>query len=595
MNYKVYIAVGLALASGSVLADYRSDIGYTLLQQDLGAAVPTGSGVVVTQVEASQTINGQAAWMPNILDPEFLGKTIINESNAPPGLYSSHATGVGQDLYGNGTAIAPGISNIYAYGVNDWLGTGFLQTVLPDTVAPFEDPTPNVSTSRLSNNSWIGSAVPFETYVLRRVDWLVETDEIVHLVGLNNGDGMTASTVPLLASAYNVLAVGRSDSLHLVSTPALDSLYTAGRARPEIVDPINSVSDATPHVSAAAALLLETGSASPCPLTDPVSAGMTNRAGVLVCNAQRSEVIKAALMAGADRVTHNSAPNPTNLALYRGTVANRTGNGLDRRYGAGQLNVRNSYWIIKGGEQNSTEDGNAAANVTSSGFDYDPAFGGSNGSNSVATYPLPISAVPRLLTAALAWNLDISGPTSDPPGPTRSNFVTTATLWDLDLAIVDLASGGSPVVASSQSTLENTENLWVLVPANAQYALRVTRKSGFKWDYGLAWQLLTDTDADGAHDGQDNCSAAANGPLVPDSGGNSQLDTNGDGYGNRCDPDFNNNGVVDSQDGSLLKAAFGSAAFPDRDLNGNGSVDSQDGAILKSRFGQAPGPSGLVP
>ena len=133
------------------------------------------------------------------------------------------------------------------------------------------------------------------------------------------------------------------------------------------------------------------------------------------------------------------------------------------------------------------------------------------------------------------------------------------------------------------------------MPANAQFALRVTRKSGFRWDYGLAWQLLNDTDADGAHDGQDNCSAAPNGPLVTDSGGLSQLDTNSDGYGNRCDPDFNNNGVVDSQDGSLFKAAFGSTAFPDRDLNGNGSVDSQDGAILKARFGQSPGPSALVP
>ena len=72
-------------------------------------------------------------------------------------------------------------------------------------------------------------------------------------------------------------------------------------------------------------------------------------------------------------------------------------------------------------------------------------------------------------------------------------------------------------------------------------------------------------------------------------------DSNGDGYGNFCDADFNNNGVVDSQDGALLKAAFGSALFPERDINGNGVVDSQDGALLKSRFGQPPGPSGVAP
>lgn len=50
--------------------------------------------------------------------------------------------------------------------------------------------------------------------------------------------------------------------------------------------------------------------------------------------------------------------------------------------------------------------------------------------------------------------------------------------------------------------------------------------------------------------------------------------------------------MVDSQDGALLKAAFGQPGFPDRDLNGNGLVDSQDTAILKAYFGKPPGPRG---
>jgi hypothetical protein len=97
---------------------------------------------------------------------------------------------------------------------------------------------------------------------------------------------------------------------------------------------------------------------------------------------------------------------------------------------------------------------------------------------------------------------------------------------------------------------------------------------------------LTDTDADGVPDVTDNCQQSAN---------TDQRDTNGDSYGNACDPDFNNNGIVDSQDGALLRARFGSTTHPDQDLNGNGIVDSQDGALLRARFGQAPGPSGLVP
>ncbi len=103
---------------------------------------------------------------------------------------------------------------------------------------------------------------------------------------------------------------------------------------------------------------------------------------------------------------------------------------------------------------------------------------------------------------------------------------------------------------------------------------------------GAARAASTDGDGDGVLDSADNCLILANA---------NQRDTNGDGYGNACDPDFNGNGIVDSQDGALLKARFGSSAYPDQDLNGNGIVDSQDGARLKARFGQPPGPKGTAP
>jgi hypothetical protein len=114
---------------------------------------------------------------------------------------------------------------------------------------------------------------------------------------------------------------------------------------------------------------------------------------------------------------------------------------------------------------------------------------------------------------------------------------------------------------------------------------------GFSPNFNLDNLTAADADNDGIPDHQDNCIYAANGTSIPDAGGNSQLDTDNDGYGNVCDPDFNNNGLVDATDFSLLKALFGSRTAPDQDLNGNGIVDPTDFSITKARFAQPPGPS----
>jgi hypothetical protein len=576
----ILLSAGLVLGSTMASADYRSDVGYTKLQQDLGGAIPDGGGVVVSQVEGTQTVNGQD-WMPDITNGEFVGKTIVNESGAPAGLYSGHATAVGQSFYGTVTAMAPAITNISAYFAGDWVGNGFLITIAGSGGA-----RPLVSSSRIMNHSWVGSTVNADTYVLRRTDWVVETDEIIQVVGANNGFGGN-STAALMGSGYNMITVGLSSGLHEVGSVAIDSTYTAGRTKPDLVAPASGTSTAAPYVASAAALLVDLGHNN-----SGLSQGsMSNRAGVTVRNAERSEVIRAALMAGADRVTHNSAPYPTNLAQYRGTAPNRTANGLDKRYGAGQLNVRNSYWIIAGGEQNSTEDGNAGS-VSNQGFDYDPGFGGNNSTNTTGTYPLPVQAYPRVLTASLVWNLDIIGSSGNPNNNFNPSVSTVCggTLCNLDMSLINLANGNA-VVASSASTNDNTENLWVVIPPNAQYALRVTKAgSNFNWDYGLAWQLLGDADSDAVYDGQDNCINEAN---------FEQVDSDNDGFGNQCDGDFNNNGATNSQDYVLLKLQLGQPSTPPGynqcDMNANGSVNSQDYVLFRQRLGAPPGPSGPAP
>ena len=94
-----------------------------------------------------------------------------------------------------------------------------------------------------------------------------------------------------------------------------------------------------------------------------------------------------------------------------------------------------------------------------------------------------------------------------------------------------------------------------------------------------------DTDADGFADNVDNCR------LTPNP---SQLDSDGDGLGNVCDADFNNDGVVNSLDLALFQQAFGttsgSAGFrPEIDMNGDGRVNALDLGLFRGRFGRAPG------
>lgn len=103
-----------------------------------------------------------------------------------------------------------------------------------------------------------------------------------------------------------------------------------------------------------------------------------------------------------------------------------------------------------------------------------------------------------------------------------------------------------------------------------------------------------DADTDGVPDPCDNCAGVANGPAVPDAGGDVQRDADQDGFGNACDPDLDGNGVVDFLDLALLRAAFG-GEDPVSDLDGSGAVDAPDLSRTKALFFGPPGPAFVVP
>ncbi len=102
---------------------------------------------------------------------------------------------------------------------------------------------------------------------------------------------------------------------------------------------------------------------------------------------------------------------------------------------------------------------------------------------------------------------------------------------------------------------------------------------------GLA--QISDGDGDGVRDSADNCIEAFN-PT--------QVDVDGDGFGNACDADYNNDGVVGIPDFDLLRAQFGKTSGdpgfdPALDLDGNGAIGLSDFNALRGFLDQAPGPS----
>jgi hypothetical protein len=547
-------------------ADYKDDIGFTALSNELGQNIPTGTGIHFTQVEAFDNAvddPNEIYWMP---DTSQFNKTFYDKSTGHPTGSSVHATSVGNYLYGAGSSIAPGSSDIDVYLAGNgstgtpwgWLLEGFLIPALFN-VQPLYDrpeyPDPGcfpaldyTSPSRVANHSWVGSSSTSD--LLRRVDFVVEADEFIQVAALNQG----STNRPLLASAFNVISVGKTNTEHPRGSFAFvpeDLDYASGRAKPDLVVPLSATSYAAPVVAAAAALLLEVGHKGEFTLSE---GSTTNRDGDLIYNAERAEAIKAILMAGADRFTRNVS-STDQIVDYRLLTGDQTNNGLDARVGAGQLNIQNSYHIIAAGEQNSIEEGGAGF-IQVSGFDVDDSFGIAGQITDSAAYRFRTDEAHCRLAAALVWNIDINGGTC-------SSFIDSATLHDLNLYLYDVTdSPDGTLVASSTSGPENTENpepsqntenLWVALEKDKEYEIRVkprSDQSDFSWDYALAWQLTADGDKDGLPDYWELMYTALN-PENPDDGledPDADNLTNVDEYAYETNPtlaDTDNDGIDD--------------------------------------------------
>jgi hypothetical protein len=164
---------------------------------------------------------------------------------------------------------------------------------------------------------------------------------------------------------------------------------------------------------------------------------------------------------------------------------------------------------------------------------------------------------------------------------------------------LSIAVNSTTVLHQPLANFAVNELYWLTVPSTSFTTTSSTLWTFFIESAGASnaavYFSLTppDADADGVIEPIDNCTTVAN---------LDQRDTNGDGYGNICDADLNNSGLVTATDFTIFRSVLNQACPTpanttacNADLNGSGTVTATDFNLLRARLNTAPGPSGLHP
>ncbi len=414
----------------SASADWRDEIGFTRLQLLAGSELPTVPTQGLTQVEANEAASRFEPDTTNLL---FAGKTFTHKSGASG--VSGHATTVASFFYGTSSQLT-GDCGVHLYEANSWLNAGFLRKGTSNS--------PLTETQAVQNHSWIGQlSASFTqaqaTDICRRLDFAIQRDGFVSVVGVNNGSSTTLPAI--LCHSYNTISVGLANGSHSAGLTTFDG---TGRMKPDIVAPESVTSWSTPIVSGASGLLY---------------AKLRNDYSITSANLPR--VAKALLLATATKDTVQDWNNtPTSP--------------LDSVYGAGELNVCLAYTALRTGKA-----------VASSSILH-PLRGWATDavtSTTAKTYyfNIPPGAPSTPFCAALTWHRIVSGGWSNP----------TITLRNLSLRLYQ-ANGftlGSQIAAST-SAVDNVELIYRSTLSPGNYALRVENASSSSTDFALAWHSL---------------------------------------------------------------------------------------------------------
>jgi len=360
------------------------------------------------------------------------------------GVESGHADGVAGDFYGMPGGVATNVAHVDNFEANYFINN----VVFPDT-SNINDPVVNQSftDSNLANQSTYDSI--YDDYATKFKTLFVSA--------IGNG----GSILPP-GTAYDSIGVGAYGGLSSTG-PTAD-----GRAKPDLVAPGAETSFSTPLVAGAAAVL--------------VQAGRRGDGGSDTNSAVDIRTVKALLINGAvkpsDWTNGISAP-------------------LDARYGAGVLDLFNSYKQLAAGRRT-----NLVATTVGSGS------------------PHPPTGATNTIAMLSGWDLNICTSVGHPAsdainhyyfnvtnGTAGATFTATATLtWnrqqgqalinDLDLFLYNTAN--SNLVASSASLVDNVEHIYIPRLPAGRYDLQILKAGGAGIvsageTYAVAWEFFSES------------------------------------------------------------------------------------------------------
>jgi hypothetical protein len=443
---KLSIAFLICAIAISSPADDLDTIGVTLLRQ----VDPTlnGSGVSVAQVEGEDIFTPNSAF-PFEVSPAPVGQpvtlftwfSISNTTGAGTfpnnaGTESWHADSVGGNFYGIHNGVATNVSHVDNYEAGYFFNSKIAPsaTVLAAVVNQSFNFAP-------SDQSVVDPA--YDNYAVVR--------KTIFITGVGNG-GPIVSNSP--ATTFNGIAVGVYPGSSSFG-PTSD-----GRSKPDITSPGSGVTSfSSPYVSGAAAILLQ--------------AANRGDGGVGTSVATNLIAIKVLLL--------NGAVKPADWT-------NGTTTPLDARYGAGIVNVFNSWNQLRSGLHAFIE-----ATTVGSGAAHPPGANTGNES-SLTGWDYNTLSTSTAQDKANHYYFNLTG--------SNSYTLTTTLVWNrqqnkpnvnnLDLFLYNTSNGN--LVLSSTSAVDNVEHLFLPQLAPGRYDLQVLKRGSSQVSnaetYALAFEFF---------------------------------------------------------------------------------------------------------